>query len=100
MENAEEFNEWHEDDLSFHKDTMVSFSQCTPDRNMSWTEILRFTSDNAGEDFTKRGSVRDSITRNVHFLPFLVTELLIPEKSLNFFHILSKYAIAFAKKHL
>lgn len=55
MENAEEFNEWHEDDLSFHKDTMVSFSQCTPDRNMSWTEILRFTSDNAGEDFTKRG---------------------------------------------
>jgi len=55
MLSNEVFNEWHEDDFSFHKDTMVSFSQCTPDRNISWTEILKFTSDNAGEDFTKRG---------------------------------------------
>lgn len=55
MNDNENFNEWHEDDMSFHKNTMVSFSQCTPDRKMAWTEIFRFTSDNAGEDFTKRG---------------------------------------------
>lgn len=55
MNDNENFNEWHDDDMSFHKNTMVSFSQCTPDRNIAWSEILRFTSDNAGEDFTTRG---------------------------------------------
>lgn len=47
--------QWNAEDLSFHKDIKVAFSQCTPDMKMSWAEILRFTTDNAGEDFTQRG---------------------------------------------
>lgn len=53
--NDIQLGQWHNEDLSFHKDIKVAFSQCTPDGNMSWSEILRFTSDNAGEDFTQRG---------------------------------------------
>lgn len=46
---------WHDENLVFHRDEKISFAQCTPDGKMSWSEILKFTSDNAGEDFTQRG---------------------------------------------
>ena len=49
------FKQWHDEDFTFHKEMKIDFSQCTPDRIMTWAEILRFTSDNAGEDFARRG---------------------------------------------
>ena len=49
------YKQWNDDDLTYHKEMKIAFSQCTPDMKMSWSEILRFTSDNAGEDFTARG---------------------------------------------
>lgn len=48
------FKEWHDEDFTFHTEQRVSFAQCTPDGKMSWAEILRYTTDNAGEDFTQR----------------------------------------------
>lgn len=48
------YNQWHDDDFTFHYEFTPSFAQCTPDFNMSWAEILRITSDKAGEDFTYR----------------------------------------------
>lgn len=53
--NELNLKQWHEEDLSFHKHFKIPFSMCTPDRKLSWSEILRFTTDNAGEDFTQRG---------------------------------------------
>jgi len=47
--------QWHTEELVFNKQFYLSFAQCTPDRNMSWSEILRITTDAAGEDFTDRG---------------------------------------------
>ena len=53
--NEINLKQWHDEDFTFHKDTKISFAQCTPDCKMSWAEILKFTSDMAGEDFTQRG---------------------------------------------
>lgn len=47
--------ERHDDDFTFYKDEKLPFTHCTPDRNMSISEIFRFTSDAAGEDFSLRG---------------------------------------------
>lgn len=49
------FKQWHNDDFTFFREMKIDFSQCTPDKIMTWAEILRFTSDNAGEDFARRG---------------------------------------------
>lgn len=46
--------QWHTEDLVFNKQFYLSFAQCTPDRKMCWSEILRITTDAAGEDFTDR----------------------------------------------
>lgn len=45
---------WHDDDLSYNRQFKLSFGECTPDGKMSWSEILKATSDSAGEDFEKR----------------------------------------------
>lgn len=44
----------HEDNFTFHKDEKIAFSLCTPDRKMTISELFRFTSDGAGEDFSLR----------------------------------------------
>lgn len=49
------FKQWNDEDLTFFKEMKLSFSQCDATYKMSWNEILRFTSDNAGEDFSMRG---------------------------------------------
>ena len=49
-----ELKQWHTENLVFNKQFYISFAQCTPDRNLSWAEILRITTDAAGEDFTDR----------------------------------------------
>lgn len=48
------FKQWHDEDFTFNYEFMPSFAQCTPDFNMSWSEILRITTDKAGEDFSFR----------------------------------------------
>lgn len=53
--NELNLKQWNDEDLSFHKYMKIPFSMCTPERNMTYAELLRFTSDNAGEDFTQRG---------------------------------------------
>lgn len=46
--------ERHDENLVFYKDEKIPFAHCTPDRKMTLSEIFRFTSDGAGEDFTLR----------------------------------------------
>lgn len=46
--------ERHDDDFTFYKDEKLAFTHCTPDRKMSLSELFRFTSDSAGEDFALR----------------------------------------------
>ena len=46
--------QWSADDLSYNKQLILSFCHCNKNGVMSWAEILRFTSDAAGEDFTMR----------------------------------------------
>ncbi|MDY2839089.1 MAG: thioesterase [Treponema sp.] len=48
------YKQWHDSDFTFYKQIKLSFSQCDATYKMSWNEILRFTSDNAGEDFSMR----------------------------------------------
>lgn len=49
------FKTWNDDsDLTFYKDAYLSFAQCDMHENMSWAELLRFTSDAAVEDFAAR----------------------------------------------
>lgn len=46
--------ERHDDDLTFYKDEKIQFTHCTPDRNLTLSELFRFTADAAGEDFSLR----------------------------------------------
>lgn len=46
--------EHHDDNLVFFKDEKIPFTHCTPDRKMTVSELFRFTSDSAGEDFSLR----------------------------------------------
>lgn len=46
--------ECHDDDFTFYKDNKIPFGVCTPERKLTFSELLRFTSDAAGEDFTLR----------------------------------------------
>lgn len=46
--------QWHDEDLSFNHQFKLSFADCTVEGKMSWSEILKITSDCAGEDFEKR----------------------------------------------
>ena len=50
------FQQFHEDDNNtFHNEAKVYFSQCSNNRKLSLTELLRFTSDTAVEDYRQRG---------------------------------------------
>jgi len=46
--------QWSAEDLSYNKQLILSFCHCNKNGVMSWAELLRFTSDAAGEDFTFR----------------------------------------------
>ncbi|MBR1911135.1 MAG: acyl-[Treponema sp.] len=50
------FQQFHEEDHNtFHNETKVYFSQCENNRKLSLSELLRFTSDSAVEDYRQRG---------------------------------------------
>lgn len=48
------FKQWTAEDLSFNFQTKLTFAQCDKNGRMTWAELLRMTSDGAGEDFTMR----------------------------------------------
>ncbi len=55
------FKAYHSDDLAFHSESMVYFSQCNENRNISLNEILKVTSDVAVEDFNRRCMSRQDL---------------------------------------
>lgn len=65
-----EFKQWHEEDFSrFHSETEVIFSQCNRNKFLSLQELLKITSDLAGQDYTQRGFSHDFLLeRNFVFL--------------------------------
>lgn|GEM_PF-396749 len=48
----------------FHNETMVYFSQCGNNKQLSLSELLRLTSDTAVEDYRERGMSRDVLLQN------------------------------------
>lgn len=56
--------QWHDEQLAFHWETTVMFSQCNPNKNLSLNELLKITSDVAVEDFNRRGMSRDTLVDN------------------------------------
>ncbi|MBB5219279.1 MULTISPECIES: acyl-ACP thioesterase domain-containing protein [Treponema] len=57
------YRQWHEEGtFKFNVETMVSFSQCDRNKNLSVHELLKLTSDIAVEDFNQRNMSRDTLT--------------------------------------
>ncbi|MCR5218382.1 acyl-ACP thioesterase domain-containing protein [Treponema sp.] len=57
------YRQWHEDvSFKFNVETMISFSQCDKNKNLSVHELLKLTSDIAVEDFNQRNMSRDTLT--------------------------------------
>ena len=46
--------QYHTEDFTYYKEVRLSFAQCTPEHNITLAELLRITSDMAGEDFDDR----------------------------------------------
>ena len=58
------YRQYFDDNLGFHSETMVYFSQCTPDGYLSLYELLKLTSDIAVEDFKQRNMSRPFLVEN------------------------------------
>lgn len=59
-----EFKVYHEDDnITFHNQTIVHFSQCSANKQLSFHELLRLTSDVAVEEYRQRGLSRDILSQ-------------------------------------
>ncbi len=58
------FKQYRDDDLGLHSETMVYFSQCSPDQKMNLCELLKMTSDMAVEDFNRRCMSRETLADN------------------------------------
>lgn len=56
--------QWHDDELAFHWETTVLFSQCNANKKLSLNELLKITSDVAVEDFNRRGMSRETLADN------------------------------------
>lgn len=59
-----ESRQYYKEDLSFNWETMVFFSQCNINKNLSLNELLKLTSDIAVEDFARRGMSRETLAKN------------------------------------
>jgi acyl-ACP thioesterase len=55
------YNQYHDETTAFHNETMIYFSQCTPNKVLSLGELLRLTSDTAVEDFAERNMSREQL---------------------------------------
>ena len=53
--NEYNFRTWNDSDLTFNQQTKLTFAQCDKNGRLTWAELLRLTSDGAGEDFGMRG---------------------------------------------
>ena len=49
------FNQYHDENMVFHKETKLSFSQCNQFQKLKLSELLAITSNAAVEDFNERG---------------------------------------------
>ena len=58
------YRQYFDDNLGFHSETMIYFSQCTPDGYLSLYELLKLTSDIAVEDFKQRNMSRPFLVEN------------------------------------
>lgn len=57
--------QWHsEDGITFHDQKNVYFSQCSRNRTLSLSELLRLTSDIAVEDYRQQGFSREHLLEN------------------------------------
>ena len=57
------YSQYHDESTAFHNETMVYFSQCTPNKVLSLGELLRLTSDVAVEDFAERDMSREQLAQ-------------------------------------
>lgn len=62
--NETNYRQYHDEKLFYHSQTMVYFSQCNPNQNISLNELLKLTSDVAVEDFNRRNMSRESLAAN------------------------------------
>ncbi len=58
------YKQWFDGDGAFNAKKRVFFSQCNPNRNLSFYDLLKFSSDLAVEDYARRGMDRDTLTEN------------------------------------
>lgn len=56
------YRQYHDENSRFFSETMVYFSQCNINKNISLDSILKLTSDTAVEDFNIRNMSRDNLT--------------------------------------
>ena len=49
------FKQWHDDDMTFHSQMKLYFCQCDSHSHLSFSELLRLTTDTAVEDYHQRG---------------------------------------------
>lgn len=56
------YKQYHDENSRFVYETMVYFSQCNIDKNLSLNSLLKLTSDAAVEDFNVRNMSRDVLT--------------------------------------
>lgn len=58
------YRQFHDENLFYHSQTMVYFSQCNPNQNISLNELLKLTTDVAVEDFNRRNMSRETLAAN------------------------------------
>lgn len=62
-QNKSEFKRWYDDDkITFHSEHKVQFSQADSQKQLSFYELLKVTSDMAVEDYALQGMNRDMLT--------------------------------------
>lgn len=64
----DEFKQWHDEDLTFHTESNVYFSQCNRRQELSLNEVLRLTSDIAVEDYRQRGMDREFLVEKGFYI--------------------------------
>jgi medium-chain acyl-[acyl-carrier-protein] hydrolase len=63
------FKQWHDDDMIFNDEMKLHFCQCDMHSNISFSELLRLTTDTAVEDYHQRGlSFKYLAERNIAIL--------------------------------
>lgn len=53
------YEQWHDDDMTFHRRSKLFFSQCNPNRTIKTSQLMTLCSDSAIEDYFFRGLTWD-----------------------------------------